>query len=133
MALNNCIFVGRIAQDPEVKTTQSGVTIANFSVAVDRAYSKGDEKKCDFIPVVTFNKTAEFVEKWFKKGTSVHVTGRLEIEPYTDKDGNKKYSYKIVSSDVGFAGSKSDSEGTKSTTETANYTEIPETDLPFSL
>jgi single-strand DNA-binding protein len=128
--LNNCIFLGRLTADPEAKTTQSGATYTNFTIAVDRDYSKGEEKQADFINCVAFSKSAEFVAKWFKKGSPIVVVGRLEMDRYTDKDGNKRTSYKINAREVSFV---PNTKQTEDTNETPNFTEIPDNDLPFSM
>ncbi len=133
MALNVVAIMGRLTKDPELKTSQSGASWLGIQVTVDRSYTKqGEEKKCDFIPVSIFGKTAEFVAKYFKKGSMIVITGRIEMEEYTDKEGNKRTGFKVVANECSFAGSKKDNEQTETNT-TPNYEEIPEDNLPFSL
>ena len=131
MALNVITLMGNLTADPELKTSQSGANYCNFQIGVARSYVKqGEEKKADFIPIGTFGKTAEFVSKWFRKGSGIIVVGRLESDNYTDKDGNKRTSYKVVANEVSFAGSKKESEPTDNG---VTFTEIENNDLPFSL
>ena len=133
MALNVIVLNGNLTADPELKTSQSGVSFCNFQIGVGRNYAKqGEEKKTDFISVSAFGKTAEFIGKYFKKGSGIIVTGRLEMNNYTDKDGNKRTTYNVIANEVSFAGSKKDNEQTE-TNSTPNYEEIPEDNLPFSL
>lgn len=128
MALNTCVLCGRLSADPEIKTSQSGVNVGKFTLAVERDKgSKNEEKITDFIPCTVFGKVAEFVEKWFKKGSPMIVVGRIESNKYTDKDGNNRTSYGITVREVNFV-PKTKSEDTESA---PNYTELPNDDLPF--
>ena len=127
MALNQIILCGRLTADPEQKTSQSGVESCRFQVAIDRDYSKSAEKTTDFIQCVAFSKLAEFVGKWFKKGTPIIVTGRLETNSYTDKDGNKRVQYIVNAKSIEFVPK------TKNDEDVPNYTEIPNDDLPFTV
>ena len=89
--LNHITIMGRLTRDPESRATGAGTTVANFSVAVERDFSGQDgEKKTDFINCVAWRKTAEFVTKYFTKGSMIAVSGRLEMRDWTDKDGNKR-------------------------------------------
>lgn len=105
--LNVAIIMGRLTRDPELRRTNSGKPVASFAVAVDRDYAPdGQERETDFIDIVAWNGTAEFVEKYFKKGSMIALKGRLQIRNWTDKDGNKRRSAEIVADNVYFGESK---------------------------
>ena len=105
--LNHITIMGRLTRDPEHRVTGTGISVANFSVAVDRDFtSQGQEKETDFIDCVAWRKTAEFVTKYFLKGSMVVVSGRLQMKSWTDKDGNKSKSYEIVADNVYFGETK---------------------------
>lgn len=104
MSFNKAIIIGRLTKDVELKTTGSGVSVASFTVAVDRGY--GDNKKTDFINCVAWRQTAEFTSKFFQKGSQIGVEGSIQVRDYTDKDGNKRYVTEIVASNAFFVGSK---------------------------
>ena len=105
--LNVAIIMGRLTRDPELRRTNSGKPVASFAVAVDRDYAPdGQERETDFIDIVAWNGTAEFVEKYFKKGSMIALKGRLQIRGWTDKDGNKRRSAEIVADNVYFGESK---------------------------
>lgn len=110
--INSAVIMGRLTADPELKTTNSGLSVTSFSVAVDRPYQKGKEKKVDFINVVAWRQTAEFVSKYFSKGSMIAVQGPLQTEQYKDKSGNNRTYYQIVANSVSFCGSKKESGGT---------------------
>lgn len=103
---NKIILMGRLTKDPELKTTQSGVTMCRFSVAVDRAYSKGQEKQTDFIDITAWRQTAEFVSKYFSKGRVILVEGKLQNNNYTDQNGVKHYQNVVIADSVAFCGDK---------------------------
>lgn len=103
---NRIILVGRLTKDPELKNTQSGVTMCRFSIAVDRAYSKGQEKQTDFIDITAWRQTAEFVAKYFSKGRVILVEGKLQNNNYTDQNGVKHYQNVVVADSVAFCGDK---------------------------
>ncbi len=107
--LNNITIMGRLTRDPEYRTVGNGTSLVNFRVAVDRDFGPkdGGEKKADFIDCVAWRKTAEFITKHFTKGQMIVVTGRLEMEDYTDKEGNKRTSVKINVAQCYFGDSKS--------------------------
>lgn len=106
--LNRIVLMGRLTRDPEKRMTQSGTAVASFTLAVDRDYSgKGDgEKQTDFIDVVAWRGTADFVAKYFTKGRMAVVSGRLQIRDWTDKYGNKRRSAEVVADNVYFGDSK---------------------------
>lgn len=107
MSLNKIIIMGRLARDPELKRTTFGTAVTSFSLAVDRDFkSQSGEKETDFIEVVAWKNTAEFVSKYFSKGRMAVVEGRLQIRDWTDKDGGKRRSAEVVADNVYFADSK---------------------------
>ena len=103
---NIVILSGRLTADPELKTTQSGVSVCSFSVAVERRYKQGEEKQADFIPIVVWRGQAEFVSKYFSKGSMIGIKGSIQTRRYTDKEGNNRTAFEIVAEDVQFIGSK---------------------------
>lgn len=111
---NRVILMGRLTREPELRTTQSGVSLCRFSVAVDRSFVKqGEERQADFFEVQAWRNSAEFVSRYFSKGQMIHVEGRLQNNNYEDKNGVKHYSQVIVADSVSFCGDKrqSDSSG----------------------
>lgn len=106
--LNHISIMGRMVRDPELKQTQSGIPVTNFTLAVDRDFSgrDGGEKETDFIDVVCWRNTAEFVSKYFSKGRMAIVAGRLQMRKWTDKEGNKRVSAEVVADNVYFGDSK---------------------------
>lgn len=106
--MNKAIIIGRLTRDPEVRYSQgqNSQCVARFSVAVDRKFKKEGEPEADFFNCTSFGKQAEFVEKYLKKGTKVVVTGRMQNDNYTTKDGQKVYSVKIMVEELEFAESK---------------------------
>ena len=138
--LNHIAIMGRLTRDPELRYTQSNVPVASFTLAVDRDF-KGNsgEKETDFIDVVAWRNTAEFVSKYFAKGRAAVVAGRLQIRNWTDNDGNKRKAAEVVADSVYFADSKS---GTSATIPAAypdtgyntdGFVPLPDTadDVPF--
>lgn len=114
--LNIAIIMGRLTRDPELRRTNSGKPVASFAVAVDRDYApEGQEKETDFIECVAWNGTAEFIQKYFSKGSMIVVKGRLQIRGWTDKDGNKRKTAEIVADQVYFGESKKQQEGSNTT------------------
>ena len=114
--LNVAIIMGRLTRDPELRRTNSGKPVASFTVAVDRDYApEGQEKETDFIDCVAWNGTAEFVEKYFKKGSMIVVSGRLQLRNWTDKEGNKRRTAEILASNAYFGESKKSQEGSNPT------------------
>ena len=108
--LNKIFLMGRLTRDPELRRTQSGTAVTSFSLAVDRDFKgQNGEKETDFIDVVAWRNTAEFVSKYFTKGRMAIVEGRLQIRDYTDRDGNKRRAAEVVADNVYFGDSKRDS------------------------
>lgn len=108
MALNYTVIHGRICNDLEEKVTQSGIEVCNFTVAVDRAYKKGEDKVTDFFNCVAFRGTATLLTRYFSKGKEILVSGSMEGRKYTDKDGNNRIAWELVANSVDFCGSKNE-------------------------
>jgi single-strand DNA-binding protein len=106
--MNQIVLMGRLTRDPELRHTQTGTAVSSFSLAVDRGYASkdGGERQTDFIDIVAWRNTAEFVSKYFVKGQMAAVTGRLQIRDWTDKDGNKRRSAEVIADNVYFTDSK---------------------------
>ena len=122
--MNICALTGRFTTDPELKTTQSGVSVTSFCLAVDRKYQpQGEERKADFVDVVAWRNTADFICKYFSKGSMIAIEGEIQTRTFEDKNGNKRKATEIVVSNVSFCGSI----GSKSNN---NSTEIENDPLP---
>ena len=108
--LNKIFLMGRLTRDPEMRHTQNGTAVASFSIAVDRDFKdkQSGEKVTDFVDIVAWRSTAEFVDKYFSKGRMAVVEGRLQIRDWTDKDGNKRRSAEVVADSIYFGDSKRD-------------------------
>ena len=136
MSINTAVIMGRLTADPELKTTASGLSVLSFSVAVDRNYQKeGEEKAVDFINVVAWRKTAEFVSKYFHKGSMIAVEGSIQTRKYEDKDGNKRTAFEILANTVSFCGKEASSTPAENTpAESTPFTDTDTADdegLPF--
>ena len=121
--LNHITIMGRLTKDPELRRTGSGIPVASFTLAVDRDFSdkQSGEKETDFIEVVAWRSTAEFVSKYFTKGRMAVVSGRLQIRSWTDKDGNKRRTAEIVADNVYFGDSKKETSGGNSYGQQGGY------------
>lgn len=106
---NLVVLTGRLTADPELKTTQSGISVTSFSIAVDRRYRAGEERQTDFINVVAWRQSAEFVAKYFKKGNMIGIEGSIQTRKYTDKNGNNRTAFEVVANNVQFVETKRDS------------------------
>ncbi|MBE6927592.1 MAG: single-stranded DNA-binding protein [Ruminococcaceae bacterium] len=105
--LNHIVLMGRLTRDPELRRTSSGIAVATFSLAVDRDFANTTgERETDFIDIVAWRNTAEFVSKYFAKGRMAVVSGRLQIRNWNDKDGNKRRSAEVIADNVYFGDSK---------------------------
>lgn len=139
MALNTIIICGRLVRDPETRNTGSDSMVARYTVAVDRTFKREGEPDADFFNCTAFGKGADFADKYLKKGTKVIVQGRMQSDNYTNKDGEKVYSWQLIVSSQEFAESKKAAEenGVKTSdvkTDANGYVEISdgiEEDLPF--
>ena len=109
--LNKIILMGRLTRDPELRRTNSGTPVASFTIAVDRDFkSQGGEKETDFIDIVVWRNTAEFVSKYFTKGRMAVVEGRLQIRDWTDKEGGKRRTAEVVADNVYFGDTKKEAQ-----------------------
>ena len=129
--LNTITIMGRLTTDPILRRTQTGVAAASFTLACERDYApQGGEKETDFINVVCWRSTAEFVDKYFSKGRMAVVSGRLQIRDWTDKEGNKRRSAEILADRVYLGDAKRDGDAQDSK---SDFTEVQgdEDDLPF--
>lgn len=113
--LNQIIIMGRLTRDPELMRTSSGLSCVNFSVAVERDFPNKDtgEKEVDFIDCVAWRQTADFIGKYFKKGSLIVVSGRLQVSTWTDKGGNNRKTAAVVANNVYFGESKKESQSTE--------------------
>lgn len=132
--MNNVDLIGRLVRDPEVRYSQGAepMAIARFTLAVDRKYRREGEATADFINIVAFGRSGEFVEKYFFKGMKVAVSGRLQTGSYTNKDGNKVYTTDVIAEELEFCESKGDSK--PEPTPDSGFMSIPDNladDLPF--
>ena len=111
--LNHIVLMGRLTRDPELRHTPNGTAVASFSLAVERDFGSrdGGERQTDFIDIVAWRNTAEFVSKYFAKGRMAVVSGRLQIRNWTDKDNNKRRSAEVVADNVYFGDSRRDAQG----------------------
>ena len=121
--LNHIVVMGRLTRDPELRKTASGVSVASFSVAVDRDFSQQDGKKeTDFLDVVAWRNTAEFAAKYFTKGRMAVVSGRLQIRNWEDKEGNKRRTAEILAENIYFGDSKKEDDGGSTSTQGSTQT-----------
>jgi single-strand DNA-binding protein len=128
--LNKAVLMGRLVRDPELRQTQSGMAVASFTIAVDRAPGKDGQRVTDFIDIVAWNKTAEMVTKWFTKGRMIAVSGRIQVRNWEDKQGQKRKAVEVVADEVSFCGDSKpehDAQKPESKFETAS----DDGDLPF--
>ena len=108
--INTVVLMGRLTYDPELRTTPNGVSVIQFQVACDRNFQRsGEERKADFIDVTAWRQTAEFVSRYFRKGSMIAVEGSIQTDNYTDRDGNKRKTVQVVANNVSFCGSKAES------------------------
>lgn len=117
--MNKIILSGRLTKDPEVRYAQSGTAHTRVGIAVDRAFSKN--KEVDFFNLVVFGKTAEFLGKWFSKGSKLLVEGRLQNSTYKDKEGNDRIATEVIVDNVEFADSKKKQQGNSGSDDTPPF------------
>ena len=137
--LNNVTLMGRLVADPDMRVTTTNKSVVNFRIAVDRAYSKGDNKQTDFITIVAWENTADFIYKYFHKGDMIALRGEIQTRNYEDKDGNKRTAFEVIAREVSFCGSKNESSPTPAQAPSTptyqpadDFEEIPDDeDLPF--
>lgn len=138
--LNKAILVGRLTADPELRQTPSGVSACSFSIAVNRPYTgKGGERQTDFINIVAWRSTAEFVARYFRKGNSIGIDGSIQTRSYTDKQGNKRTAFEVVADHVSFVEGKQSSAAStgyapgRPAAPQTDYLEVDcDEDLPFN-
>ena len=139
---NLVVLTGRLTADPELKTTQSGISVTSFSMAVNRPYRTGEEQQTDFINVVAWRKTAEFIAKYFKKGNMIGIEGSIQTRKYTDKNGNNRTAFEVVVNNAQFVESKRDSAASQGSEQPASFSnagaddfsdlsDVSDDDLPF--
>lgn len=130
--LNNAVIMGRLTKDPELRVTESGKSVTSFSVAVDNRF---DKEKTDFFDIIAWRQTAEFICKYFRKGSMIAVQGYIQTRMYEDKNGNKRKAVDIVADNVSFCGSKAESGSSidvpRPAEDDEGFREIPGEDLPF--
>ncbi len=142
--LNKTILGGRLTADPELKQTPAGVSVAQFSIAVNRKYSKDGQQQTDFFNVTAWRGTAEFISRYFGKGSSICIIGSIENRSWTDQNGQKRYATDIIADEALFVDSKNDAQGTTTASpnsyipeaytkpQNGNYEPVSaEDDLPF--
>ncbi|MEE0944130.1 MAG: single-stranded DNA-binding protein [Clostridia bacterium] len=114
--MNKVILMGRLTRDPEMRQSQQGTPVVSFSLAVDRRFAKEGQQQADFINCVAWSRLAEFICKYFQKGSMIAVSGRLQSRTYDDKDGRRQYVTEVVVEDAYFTGSRSETntQGTQS-------------------
>ena len=119
--INSVVLMGRLVADAEMRTTTTGKSVATFRIAVDRGFVRaGEERQADFITVVAWERTAEFVCRYFSKGSMIAVQGSIQTRSYEDKTGAKRTAFEVVAREVSFCGSKNES-GTASVANTGAY------------
>ena len=131
---NKAILIGRLAADPELKTTPKGVNVSTFRIAVNRPRQKDGESKADYITIVAWRQQAEFVCRYFSKGKAIGVEGSIQTRDYTDKDGNRKYLFEVKAEHLFFVGNKEASSpgADRAPKDSAEFLELDdEDDLPF--
>lgn len=139
--LNVVVLTGRLTADPELRKTTSGISVTSFSIAVDRRYRSGEERQTDFINIVAWRSSAEFVANYFKKGQLIAIEGSIQTRRYQDKDGNNRTAFEVVANNVQFAESKrseggmsmdGDAPASFSNADAGEFTEFAsDDDLPF--
>lgn len=139
--INMVALMGRLTFEPEVRTTPSGVSVMHFQIACDRSYQRsGQDRQADFIDCVAWRQTAEFISRYFHKGSMIAVEGTLQTSSYTDKNGNQRKQVEVLANNVSFCGSKSETSGAagsqaepnNSNADNSDFDEITDDDdLPF--
>lgn len=140
--LNKVVLAGRLTADPELKQTQSGISVTSFTLAVNRRYAKEQEQQqTDFINIVAWRQTAEFIYRYFKKGSALCITGSIQVRSWQDQQGQKRYATEVIADEAMFVDSKSDNQPAANgsyvpdayaPTAAPKFEEInPDGDLPF--
>lgn len=132
--MNKVVLMGRMAADPELRTTQSGISVTSFTVAVDRPkLSKDEERKTDWIDIVAWRSTAEFVCKYFHKGDPIVVNGTLQSRNWEDKEGNKRKNIEVQADGVEFVPRTKETEKAEKPKENDEFMAVDDEDLPFDI
>ena len=141
--INSVILMGRLTANPVLRVTTTGKNVCTFVIAVDRGVSKSGERTADFIPIVAWESTAIFVEKYFLKGDMIAVSGSLQTRPYEDRDGDRRTAYEVVVREISFCGKKQEpkaypelkheNEGGYSTITAGDFTEILPDELDIEI
>ena len=136
--MNKCIFIGRMAADPELRTTQSGISNCNFKIAVQRRFKDNNgERQADFFNVVSWRQTADFVARYAHKGDMIAVEGSMQNRNYTAQDGSKRYITELIADNVEMCGSSQNNQNVSQTVQQAQetfgagFTVVDDDDLPF--
>ena len=127
--LNKVILMGRLTADPELRHTQSNIPVTSFTLAVERTF--GQDKQTDFLDIVAWRNTAEFVSKWFRKGMLVAVSGRIQTRSWEDAQGNKRKAVEVVADEVFFAQTKRQEPAFVPTDAAVPFDQMENGDLPF--
>ena len=139
---NLVVLTGRLTADPELKNTANGIPVTTFSIAVERRYRSGEERQADFINIVAWRQSAEFITKYFKKGNLIGIEGTIQTRRYQDKNGNNRTAFEVVANNVQFVESKRDNSVVGSPDEQASFSnadvndfadlgDATDDDLPF--
>lgn len=130
---NKVILGGRMTADPELKTTQTGVPVLSFTIAVNRRKTNGGEQVSDFINCVAWRERAEFISRYFRKGSCICIVGELQIRKWQDSDENKRYATEVIVSEVHFVDSKNESQSASASYMPEAYTTSAEGLVPLSI
>lgn len=138
MSLNQVVLMGRLTRDPELKSTQSGVDVTTFTLAVDRSYAKaGTERETDFLDCVAWRGTAEFISRYFKKGMQVAVTGRIQTRKWKDQQDQRRVAVEVVVDEAFFADSKRETSAVDKAeprewqSQDVSFADLGDEDVPF--
>ena len=138
MSLNSVILTGRLTADPELRTTTTRKDVTTFDIAVDRPFVKDGEQGTDFFTIVAWEKKAQFVSRYFKKGSPIAIQGKLQTRSYTTKDGAKRTAVEVLALEVDFFGGKKESSDRPQTSQAPAYSAAPDyeeiaddDDVPF--
>ena len=127
---NLVVLTGRLTADPELKKTPNGISVTTFSIAVSRRYRAGEETQADFITIVAWRQTAEFITKYFTKGSMIGIEGSIQTRKYTDKNGNNRTAFEVVANNAQFVESKRDGQsGSMPAGEVASYSNADSSDF----
>lgn len=138
--INNVVLMGRICSDIETRTTTTGKSVCNFRIAVDKAYSKGDNKQTNFITICAWEQTSDFISKYFSKGSMIALRGEIQTRNFEDNSGNKRTAVEVLAREVSFCGGKNETSSApaqatptyQATASEPDFEEIPDDEnLPF--